>query len=583
MPEEAFKPKATLIEGQKIAVDITLAEGIYVYEDSVAVRVDDPASVSIASFAVSATPADHDGDSVYMQKVPVVIALSSEAEGVEPVTVTVDYQGCSEKGLCYEPQQATYTFDVNFSKKIAAFNPAALLAPPAVKAAPAPESSTVSTEEQSETDLIVDTLKRGSFVTVLLLFFGVGLALALTPCVFPMIPILSSIIVSQGGTMTAARGFMLSLVYVLAMASAYAMAGVLAGLFGGNLQAALQNPWAIGSFALIFIALAFSMFGFYEIGLPASLQTRLSRASDEAGQKGGFVGVAVMGFLSALIVGPCVAPGLAAALIYIGQTGDAALGAAALFVMSLGMGVPLLLIGLGAGRFMPRPGGWMTTVTQVFGVLTIGIAIWMLSRILPESVTLLLWALLFMVSAVYMGALEPLEGGRRSWNALFKGLGLVLLLYGALLFTGALTGGKSMVHPLAGLQTAGAHTAGGQTSAKAVFKKIYSLDELDAALEASSGKKVMLDFSAKWCAACKEYEEITFADPAVIAALQDFTLLQADVTENGEDAKALMQRYGLFGPPDIVFFDEAGEVISGKTIIGYRSPEPFLKHLHSLK
>jgi len=601
MPEEAFKPKASLQDNQHIAVDIELGEGIYVYADKLEAKVKAPSDVSVAELKVNALAEDHDGEKVHHHNVPLEIILSSEKKtGVVPVTVLLGFQGCSEKGLCYEPQTKEYTFDIDLAKLGSSAEPVAEAAPaPAVTpapetAAPAPAASAPAVAAPapaaagtqaggSETDLIVDTLRSGSLWAVLALFFGFGLALSLTPCIFPMIPILSSIIVSQGENITAKRGFTLSLIYVLAMAVAYTIAGIMAGLFGENLQVILQNPWAIGAFALIFVALAFSMFGFYELGLPASLQTRLSRVSDKAGEKGGFAGVALMGFLSALIVGPCVAPGLAAALIYIGQTGNAALGGAALFVMSLGMGVPLLLIGLGAGKFMPKPGGWMNTVTEVFGAVMMGIAIWMVSRVIPEWITMMLWAIFFIVSSVYLGAFEPLKDGiRRSWQSFIKAIGIVFMLYGTILLVGALSGGTSMMHPLKGFEVKVCSDNAAAVSKPLSFQVIHSETKLDQILAANRGKKVMLDFSAEWCSACKEYAEITFADPKVIAALQGFVLVQADVTGNTDAEKALSKHFGLFGPPGILFFDESGKLLEDKTLIGYKPPEQFLEHLSSL-
>lgn len=576
MPDEAFKPQAHLLDNQHVEVTIGLGEGIYVYEDKVDVRVLTPASITLAAMVVDLQPESHDGDMVYMKDIPIDLTFASLGADVEEVTFELAFQGCSEMGLCYEPQQINYTFAIDFGKA-AAPEVAPLTSLASLAAEPAPVSAGSNNVTAGQTDLIVTTLKEEGLWTILALFFGFGFALSLTPCIFPMIPILSSIIVSQGKDLNARRGFLLSLVYVLAMSVAYAIAGVLAGLFGENLQVMLQNPVAIGGFALIFVALAFSMFGFFEIGLPASWQTRLNRASDEAGEKGGLIGVAVMGFLSALIVGPCVAPGLAAALIYIGQTGNAALGASALFVMSLGMGIPLLLIGLGAGRFMPRPGGWMETMTRFFGAVMIGIAIWMISRVVPESIGVTLWALFFIISAVYLGALEPLEGGRRSWNALFKGVGIIALIYGTLLLLGVLSGTPSLTRPLHRVASAGVAEVAAST-----FRVIRSEAELDAALEAARGKPVMLDFSATWCAACEEYETITFADAGVRDALKSYVLVQADVTENTPESKALMRRFNLFGPPAILFFDPQGELMPSKTLIGFMPPETFLTHLKEM-
>jgi thiol:disulfide interchange protein DsbD len=587
MPEQAFKPKATLQDNQHIAIDIELGKGIYVYADKVDAKVTAPAGVSISEIKINAEAEEHDGDRVHLHNVPVEIVLASEtADGVIPVTVGLDFQGCSDRGLCYEPQHKEFTFDVDLSKlgsTAAAGTVQAAEAPETVESAAAVETEAAAAGG-SETDLIVDTLKGGSLWAILVLFFGFGLALSLTPCIFPMIPILSSIIVSQGENITMKRGFTLSLVYVLAMAVAYTIAGIAAGFFGENLQVILQNPWAIGAFALIFVALAFSMFGFYEIGLPASIQTRLTRVSDKAGEQGGFAGVAVMGFLSALIVGPCVAPGLAAALIYIGQTGNALLGGAALFVMSLGMGVPLLLIGLGAGKFMPRPGGWMNTVTEAFGAVMMGIAIWMVSRVIPDWITMMLWSIFFIVSAVYLGAFEPLKDGiRRSWQSFIKAIGIVFMLYGTILLVGALSGGSSMMHPLKGFEVSMCTEAQGSETGEALsFQVIHSEEELERILSSSKGRMVMLDFSAEWCTSCKEYAEITFADPRVAAALKDYVLVQADVTANSDTEKALTKQFGLFGPPGILFFDGEGALIKDKTLIGYKPPAAFLEHLRSL-
>jgi len=398
-----------------------------------------------------------------------------------------------------------------------------------------------------------------------------------------MIPILSSIIVSQGESMSAKRGFFLSLIYVLAMAMAYTLAGVLAGLFGSNIQAALQDPFVLSLFALVFVILAISMFGFFEIGIPHAWQTHISKHSGKAGEQGGVIGVAIMGFLSALIVGPCIAPPLAGALIYIGQSGDALLGGAALFVMSLGMGVPLLIIGTGAGKFMPRPGGWMNIVSKVFGVVMLGIAIWMLSRILPEWVSMLLWAFLLIISSVYMGALERLKGGERSFNALIKGVSIIFLIYGVFLFYGALTGATNPLNPLEKVNTPiPTAQVSSSTASNVTFTKIRSIDELNSELSHAKGKRVLVDFYADWCTSCKELEHVTFKDPDVMRKMGEFVLIQADVTENGEQEKALIQKFGLFGPPAILFFDENGKKIRGKDIIGYKPPEEFLKLLNAL-
>ncbi len=581
MPDEAFQPSAKLLNDTSVEATMKLGDKIYIYQKAFKFSLKGDSDLVIDHVEIENKAQDHEGEMVYLEDISAKIFFSKRdsASATEKVDLVMNYQGCSEAGLCYEPSSKVFTFEI----PTASLSAVGSVKKEETTAEKSVDESLSDEFGTSETDEIVAALKGGSVLTILAVFFGIGVVLSLTPCIFPMIPILSSIIVSQGEDISAKRGFMLSFVYVLAMAFAYSIAGVLAGIFGENLQVLLQNPWAIGGFALVFIALALSMFGFYEIGLPASWQSKLSSASDSASSKGGFVGVAVMGFLSALIVGPCVAPGLAGALIYIGQTGDALLGGAALFVMSIGMGLPLLLIGAGAGRFMPRPGGWMDTLTHVFGAVMLAIAIWMLSRILPETVTMLLWAIFFMFSAVYMGALESLEAGKRGWHALTKAIGVLFLVYGALLFLGALSGSKSMFTPLDQFTSKNSVIQGAsiEQPTTSQFQVIHSSAELDAILEANRDKTVMLDFAAEWCSSCKEMEHITFADAGVKAKMGEFVLVQADVTDNTDEERALTKRFGLFGPPGILFFKNTKEIKNAR-VIGYQPPEKFLAHLNKL-
>ncbi len=562
--DEAFKPSASFDNG-KVHLKIELAEHIHLTKDLFKFSVEPKDRVSLGKFTLPAAQKDDFGDEVYAGVFETDIPIEVKDRGLKSFTFVVTYQGCSDSGICYPPVTKRYDFDIKAAAE--GFK---------VVEGAEPDSAAKKTEEPplSEEESIASTLKSKSFFIVLLTFFGFGLLLALTPCVFPMIPILSSIIVAQGEGMNAKRGFILSLVYVLSMALTYTVAGVLAGLFGANIQAALQNPWVISLFSLLFVALALSMFGFYELQLPASLQTKISRTSDEAGKKGGLAGVAVMGFLSALIVGPCVAPPLAGALIYIGQTGDALLGGAALFVMSLGMGLPLLLIGTGAGRFMPKPGGWMSTVSRVFGVVMLGVAIWMLSRIVPDSVSMGLWAVLFIVSAIYMGALEPI-GEKRSWSALYKGLGLVSLIYGSFLLFGTFTGATNPLDPLKAFKERPASVTGASAERGLRFVGVETLEELQKELESRNGP-VMVDFRADWCVSCKELEENTFRDPDVIEALSGFRLYQVDVTQNSAEQKRIMKHFGIFGPPAILFFKD-GKELRSKRVSGYKNPEEFLE------
>ena len=484
------------------------------------------------------------------------------------ISIEVSYQGCSvSMGVCYPPTKQVIVVTQD------SLDTAAQQVSSTTNIPVTPVSSTVQNEEFSETDLITNTLKNNSLWIVIGTFFIFGLLLSFTPCVFPMIPILSSIIVGQGHHLTTRRAFIMSLVYVLAMALTYTFAGVLAGLFGQNLQATFQNPWVIGTFSFLFILLALSMFGFYELQLPARLQSKLTQYSNK--QKGGtLTGVAIMGFLSALIVGPCMAPPLAGALIYIGQTGDAFLGGMALFAMSIGMGLPLIIIGTSSAKFMPRAGAWMEKVKAFFGVMLIAVAIWMLERILPVELTMINWAILFIVTAVYMGAFESTHE-KTGWFKLAKGLGIVLFLYGLMILIGLLGGSKDVYQPLKTFQ--GSANAAQVQSTKMNFTIIKSIDDLEA--ELAKGNPVMLDFYADWCISCKEMERLTFSDAQVQLALSGVTLLKADVTKNDAIDIALMQHFGIVGPPAILFFNPQGEEQKAQRVVGFKSAEAFMGNI----
>ncbi len=576
-PDEAFKVQAQK-QDDTIKTKIKLGDKIYVYDEYLKYKIIKPKELSLDENIKKPKPEKFHGFIVHRGEdieVDIPLSLVREKIGDQNFTLLIEYQGCSEAGLCYQPLKKEFTFNsTNSSNKKSVAN----LEEKKV-------STTSNTQTQtnlSEEDKIVNALKQSSWSTVLGLFFGFGLLLSLTPCIFPMIPILSSIIVSQSGEgkakMSVTRGLFLSSIYVFSMAIAYTIAGVLAGLFGANIQTALQNPYVLSLFALVFVALAFSMFGYYEIQLPRSLQSKLSKTSDSAQGKGGLMGVAVMGFLSALIVGPCVAPALAGALVYIGQTGDALLGGAALFVMSLGMGVPLLIVGAGAGKFMPRPGGWMTLVSQIFGVVMLGIAIWMLERIIPASVTLFLWGLLFIGSAIYAGALEPFKEGIRNEKKLIKLFAVVLFLIGILELIGSFSGATNPLDPLEKLKQNSTAALNTSKNSSIEFKNIKNIKELEEAIQ-NSKKPVILDFSAKWCASCKELEHITFKDPKVIELMSQFTLLRADVTDNTPQDKELLKKFNLFGPPALIFYDTKDKEQKDLKTIGYKSPQEFIPTL----
>jgi thiol:disulfide interchange protein DsbD len=503
----------------------------------------------------------------------VKILLPVKATGA--VTLKAVSQGCWDGGICYPPLNQDAKLEL--AAATGAPGSAAPQAMP-VAAAPAPTpaapAAAAAAAPADESSRIAGLFKGDNLALVLVSFFGFGLLLSLTPCVFPMIPILSGIIVNHGHAVSHLRAFVLSLAYVLGMAVTYAAVGVAAGLSGTLLSAALQNAWVLGSFALVFVVLSLSMFGFYELQMPAALQ---SRVSDTANRQGGSLpAIALMGALSALIVGPCVAAPLAGALLYIAQTGNAVLGGAALFVMALGMGLPLLLVGAFSRSLLPKSGPWMDGVKNFFGVVMLATALWLVSPVIPMWLQMLGWALLMVVPAIYLHALDPLPPHAHAFQRLGKGLGVALLVGGAAMLIGVLGGARDPLQPLGFLRGATAAVSPAPT-----FERVATVERLDARLaEAkSAGKAVMLDFYADWCVSCKEMERFTFADPKVAARMKQLVLLQADVTANtGADA-ALLKRFGLFGPPGIIFWDAAGRELLDLRVVGFQPAETFLPTL----
>ena len=558
-PEEAFTVTAKLNQGL-IETKIIMADKIHIYEDSIKYSVTKPTALSLDVKKPKA--GELDGDRVYQGLLEVKIDtknITSKVEG--DYTLEIEFQGCSDAGICYQPIVKTFTFK---GKELGLLAKVSKLV------------------KEGNTAKIADILVNESSFFILFLFFVFGLLLSLTPCIFPMIPILSSIIVSQQGKdekPNVAKAFFTSLVYVLSMAITYTVLGVVAGLVGADIQTAMQNPWVLTLFAMMFVALAFSLFGYYEIGLPSSWQTKLNKASDNAQGKG-IMGTAIMGLLSALIVGPCVAPPLGGAVLFISHTGDALLGGAALFVMSLGMGMPLLLVGLGAGKFMPKPGGWMTAISQTFGVMMLGLAIFMLGRVLPESLTMILWAFLFIGSAMYMGVFNP-STATKGAKKLVQVLATVFLLYGASLFIGGLSGSSSVIRPFERFTeiSKGMSTAIAQSTKEK--HKGYSIERLMKEVKAST-KPVVVDFGKKACTSCTELEEITFPHPLVQEQLKHFTFIKIDLSDNNDADKALLKKYELFGTPNIIFFDKDNKYLAEKSLTGFIQPEVFAKHLESI-
>ncbi|MDZ4348883.1 MAG: protein-disulfide reductase DsbD [Xanthomonadaceae bacterium] len=566
-PEQAFGFEAIAVSPGSLLLRFAPASGYYLYRDRSSFAIEG-ADIDMGEPAWPPATShfdDHFGDvAVYFDEVEVPLAVIRLAAGpAQTARLTATFQGCQTDGICYPPM--TRAIDVVLPAAMATDVGPAMAAPQAGA-------------ELAEDSRLAAALGGPDTAWTLLMFFGFGLLLAFTPCVFPMVPILSGIIAGAGDISTR-RAFTLSLVYVLAMALVFTLAGVIAGLLGANLAAAFQQPWILTAFALLFVALAFSMFGFYELQLPTSWQTRLAELSNK--QSGGsLIGVAIMGVLSALIVGPCVAPPLAAAVLYISQSRDPILGGLALFSLALGMGAPLLLFGTAAGRWLPRAGAWMDAVKAVFGVTFLGLAIWMLDRFLDPVWIMAMVGALLVGCAVYLRALEPIEPGASGWKRLWKALGLMLLLAGAAQLIGAMAGGRDLFQPLKGVFGGGA-----VVEAKLNFAKVKSIDDLQTAIAAANaaGKPVMFDFYADWCVACKEMEKYTFTKPEVHAALADFVLLKADVTANDDIDQALMKHFGIIGPPATLWFGLDGVEQRGLRLIGFENAPKFVDRVGKVR
>ncbi len=587
--DQAFQVIANMLDPLTLELRWTIAPGYYLYRDKFRLSVVDGPGVSIASIEIP--PGEPKDDptfgrqQVFHQATVITARLNRDPSAEQEVRIKADYQGCAEIGVCYPPLSQTLPVALPvYAPSLAAAGPVKVESPrpPSTSAlhATSPDPSRRAESIEPEQDRLARLLGEQRFWAIPA-FFGFGLLLAFTPCVFPMIPILSSLIAGQGATLTRRRALLLSLTYVLAMAATYTIAGVLAALLGQNLQIWFQNPWVLAVFSGMFVVLALSMFGLYELQLPATLQNRLVDWSNQ--QRGGHhVGVAVMGLLSALIVGPCVAPPLIGVLTFIAVTGDLALGAAALFALSLGMGAPLLLIGASAGHWLPRAGHWMERIKAVFGVLLLAVALWLLDRILPATASMALWATLLIVTATYMGVLQPVAHGAPAWRTLIKGLGLVLLIYGILLLIGVASGGRDPWQPLRGVRLIASAAGEASATTESLFHPVKTMADVERAVRAANGQPVMLDFYADWCVSCRELERETFTDPAVQATLAGMTVLRADVTANDDDDQALLKHFGIIGPPALLFFGPEGTERREYRRVGFIDATQFNQHVQGL-
>src|SRR6267154_1048397 len=562
-PDKAFRFSAQAIDAATVEVHYAIADGYYLYRERFRFAAE-PATVGLGEPRFSKGQIHEDKffgkQEIYRKEVRIRLPL--EAAGAERLKLLVTSQGCADLGVCYVPQVQSAELRL---ASLSGSGSSIFKENEPLTSSPERSSSAVSDDAR-----FAGVLESGRLWAVMAVFFGAGLLLTFTPCVLPMIPILSGIIVGEGRKVTRARALLVSLAYVLGMAVTYTAIGIAAALSGNLLSAALQNAWILGAFALVFVVLALSMFGFYELQLPSGWQARLTEASNRLG--GGHWGaVALMGMLSAAIVSPCVVAPLAGALLYIGQTRDTILGGTALFSMAIGMGAPLVLVGVSGGVLLPKAGQWMRAVKQFFGVLLLAVAVWILSPVIPVAVQMFLWAALLLGSGVFLRVFEPLGKEASGWERLAKVAGVLALLLGAAQGIGALSGARDPLRPLAGLF--------GQSREEPLqFETVKTLADLDGRLKTAE-KAVMLDFYADWCVSCKEMERFTFSDPQVRARLAGMTLLRADVTANNAEDKALLKRYRLFGPPGIVFFDAGGREVEGLRVIGYQPPEKFIRSL----
>jgi thiol:disulfide interchange protein DsbD len=560
-PGKAFRFSAQLRDARSIEVSYRIAPGYYLYRDKFRFTVVPPdAKLGEAQLPAGRKHRDEFFGEVETYRGDLRIVLPLELDGAFPpaLTLTALSQGCADVGVCYVP----------FEQKAELRLAAAGGTPSDVSLG---QLFGLQQGPAGADDARIARVFEGGFWLVVASFFGFGLLLSLTPCVLPMVPILSGVIAGAGGSVTRAKGFLIAAVYVLGMAITYAVAGVVAGLSGAMLSATLQSPWVLGAFAAVFVALAGAMFGFYELQLPVALQSRIAAASNRL-HGGHLAGVFSMGVLAALIIGPCVAAPLAGALLYIGQSRDVVLGGSALFAMALGMGVPLLAVGASAGALLPKAGPWMVTVNRFLGSLLLAVAIWVVSPFLPLSVQMFLWATLLIVTAIFLRAIDPLPPDAHGFLRFAKGIGIIALIAGVAYLVGAFSGARDLLQPLSGLRVA----AGQGGHVETPFVRVNNVADLDARIREAAGRPVMLDFYADWCISCKEMERFTFSDERVRTRFRDMVLLQADVTASNADNLALLKRFRLFGPPGIVFFDREGREIHGLRVIGYQSADRFV-------
>jgi thiol:disulfide interchange protein DsbD len=550
-PEQAFKFSANLIAPDKIEVHYKIADGYYLYRERFAfstekVKLGDPI---IPKGKIKFDPNFEKEVEIYRNNISIIIPVEAKTA----FTLKAISQGCADKGLCYPPMESVGKISLDIKQ-----------ATNDIEASDRNETS-VSRTQPATTEMgqIEASLASHDLLIILPLFFLLGLGLSFTPCVLPMVPILSVIIVGEGEQVSRQRGLLLSLAYSLGMALVYTLLGTAAGLIGEGLSAILQNPVVLISFSLLMTIMSLSMFDVFQLQMPSSIQLTLTRLSDQQ-KSGKLFSVFLMGSLSALIVGPCVAAPLAGVLVYLSQTRDVVIASSALFFMAMGMSVPLLLLGVSAGSLLPRAGAWMGAVKPFFGVLMLAMAAWMVASIISPVVLMLIWGILSFAYGVFL--LWP-----KKWSLSIKFIGMIFVGLGLVELSGIAIGSRDVWSPWTSATTS-------QLEATK-FKRVKTIEDVELAIRAANGRVVMLDFYADWCVSCLEMEKLTFSDKQVRKELDQMLLIQADVTANDADDKALLKKYGLFGPPGILFFNASGEEMRNQRIIGFQSAQKFLENI----
>ncbi|MDE3022916.1 MAG: protein-disulfide reductase DsbD [Pseudomonadota bacterium] len=568
-PTEAFKVQVTPKNAQTLVARFNVAKGYYLYKRRTSFIIEEAPNITIRAIHWPTAAVHSDPyfgtQPVFYKPFQVTIDLTRASGQTPPVSLIVSYQGCSLKGVCYPPQHQSFLLD--------------LPTLPIAESSPIHPGSTLLGwgARLSSTHYVGELIRLSSTGLVIASFFGFGLLLAFTPCMLPMFPILSSILVGKGRSITWLRGFYLSAIYVMGMAITYTAAGIAAALTGTLLSNTLQNPWVLGTFALLFVLLALSMFGLYELQMPSRLQSQLIQTSNRFNTKS-FLGLFSMGAFSAIIIGPCLAAPLAGALLFMGQTHNLWLGGAALFSFALGMGLPLLLLGSSAGFLLPRIGPWMTIVKKIFGWILLATALWMIAPILSGHELILLIALLITSCALWLLIFPSIVTSTLA-KRFGKAIGIFLLMLGTVYLIGFSTGSDNILHPLKTLYTA---SPSNEALSSLQFAPVYNVVDLDRQIQGASGHYVMLDFYADWCVSCQELKHLTFRDPKVKKRLKDVVLLQADVTTNTAAVQLLLKKFNLFGPPAIIFFGKSGHELPGTRVIGYQDARTFLHTLNKV-